>query len=606
VGPVGTSREIAHVATARELFLTVGSVEAGAVRQPILASWQRSRVAGVDASRFEVPYQPELDFSGRLVHCAQPVLDRLQRELSDLAVSVILTDARARVLDRRVAEGRLHDRLDDVSLAPGFSYAEEHAGTNGIGTALEGRETAFVFGHEHFNERLQQFACAGAPIRNPLTRRLEGIIDLTCLRRNANPIMRVLVQEAARDIEQALLEHGSTSQQAVLREFLAACARSRNAILSISGELVMTNTRAAALLTPTDQAYLRQKGGELLANPRAAEIEVCLSGRQWSRVRFTPVGLGAGAAGAIMEIDLPASGHSDEGSLTHSSSRSRPTIPMRDTRYSGLVGTSSEWLAACREMGRAAAQRAPVLLIGETGVGKLALATAAHRNHFPTAHVTVLDCAQLGDIGEPELDAALADPEATVILRHLDALPDATATALHNALDHARVRPETPWLMGTIAGTADSVLIDGLLSRFAVSVAVPPLRHRVDDVAALVPAILSRLASGRQVSCEPEAMRVLSGYLWPGNVAQLEQVLRTALSRRPVGDIRREDLPVECFATSRRTLSPLETAERDLIVKALLDAGGNRVKAAAALGIGRATLYRKISTFGIEHVGQRH
>jgi sigma-54 dependent transcriptional regulator, acetoin dehydrogenase operon transcriptional activator AcoR len=61
---------------------------------------------------------------------------------------------------------------------------------------------------------------------------------------------------------------------------------------------------------------------------------------------------------------------------------------------------------------------------------------------------------------------------------------------------------------------------------------------------------------------------------------------------------------VTCSARATRKLSRLETAERDEIVSALLEADGNRVRAAAALGIGRATLYRRMNTFGIEFVGK--
>ncbi len=72
-----------------------------------------------------------------------------------------------RVLDRRTRDRRLERQLDRVSLAPGFSYAEQFAGTNGIGTALEGRGPAHVFGHDHYVEHLEELACAGAPSGTP-------------------------------------------------------------------------------------------------------------------------------------------------------------------------------------------------------------------------------------------------------------------------------------------------------------------------------------------------------------------------------------------------------------------------------------------------------
>ena len=78
-------------------------------------------------------------------------------------VSVILTDSDGVVLERRTGDSALHQHLDKVWLAPGFSYAEQFVGTNGIGTALEGRGPAQVFGHEHYVELLADLACAGRP-----------------------------------------------------------------------------------------------------------------------------------------------------------------------------------------------------------------------------------------------------------------------------------------------------------------------------------------------------------------------------------------------------------------------------------------------------------
>ena len=95
-------------------------------------------------------------------------------------------------------------------------------------------------------------------------------------------------------------------------------------------------------------------------------------------------------------------------------------------------------------------------------------------------------------------------------------------------------------------------------------------------------------------------MRILARQPWPGNVAQLATALRAALARRPVGEIGPEDLPAGCrCAAATRTLSPIEVAERDAIVAALRDSGGNRVRAAAALGMARSSLYRKVRAYGI-------
>ena len=86
---------------------------------------------------------------------------------------------------------------------------------------------------------------------------------------------------------------------------------------------------------------------------------------------------------------------------------------------------------------------------------------------------------------------------------------------------------------------------------------------------------------------------------WPGNVSQLLDVLRHVLRRRRTGTILVTDLPPEVQSLNRRRLSTLESLERDAIVLGLQDAGGNKAQAARALGMSRATIYRKIHDYGI-------
>jgi transcriptional regulator of acetoin/glycerol metabolism len=86
---------------------------------------------------------------------------------------------------------------------------------------------------------------------------------------------------------------------------------------------------------------------------------------------------------------------------------------------------------------------------------------------------------------------------------------------------------------------------------------------------------------------------------WPGNVEQVFQTMRQVVRHRRTGVIHPQDLPPETGALSRRLLSPLESIERDAITQSLLDAHGNKAKAAKALGMSRATIYRKIHEFGI-------
>jgi len=130
-------------------------------------------------------------------------------------------------------------------------------------------------------------------------------------------------------------------------------------------------------------------------------------------------------------------------------------------------------------------------------------------------------------------------------------------------------------------------------------VELPPLRHHIEDLHDLVPFLLAKLSQRARLTCSSEAMQILMRSSWPGNTEQLWQVLKRIAQHRRTGTIRAADLPPECWTVSRRLLSPLESMERDAIVQSLLDSGGNKVKAAASLGMSRATIYRKIHEYGI-------
>ena len=134
---------------------------------------------------------------------------------------------------------------------------------------------------------------------------------------------------------------------------------------------------------------------------------------------------------------------------------------------------------------------------------------------------------------------------------------------------------------------------------FPLTVEVPPLRHHIEDVRELVPYFLSQLSHG-DLTCSPEAMQQLMRSAWPGNTAELCQVLKQVVQhRRRTGVIMPADLPADLQAISRRSLSQLEALERDAIIRSLLDNDGNKGEAARSLGMSRATIYRKIHDYGI-------
>src|SRR5437764_15213493 len=211
------------LAEARDRFLAAEPVDPGAVRKPILASWWRSRQWHVAADHIELNYLREPDLESNLARTADPVLRHLHEQLDGQPISIMLTDAAGMVLTRMTADHDLERHLDGVKLAPGFSYAEDKVGTNGIGTALESGGPAHVFGHEHYAEHLEGLACAGVPVHDPVSGKTVGVIDLTCWRKNADPLLVSLAKSTADQITQALLAAGSRRDLHLLQEYVRAC-----------------------------------------------------------------------------------------------------------------------------------------------------------------------------------------------------------------------------------------------------------------------------------------------------------------------------------------------------------------------------------------------
>ncbi len=141
----------------------------------------------------------------------------------------------------------------------------------------------------------------------------------------------------------------------------------------------------------------------------------------------------------------------------------------------------------------------------------------------------------------------------------------------------------------------------------AVTIKLPPLRERIEDIVPLAMKFLSDFSKKhrkRQKSLSPKAIEMLTDYHWPGNVRELEHVMENAVIFSERDFIRPKDLPAELHSDSEETASEkiltLEEAEEQHIKKTLTVTAGNKLKASKILKIPRATLYRKIQKYKIE------
>ena len=460
----------ARLAQARERFLTAEPIEPGQVRDTILASWWRSRRWHVAADRIDLSYVRDPDLDTPLTRNALPVLHDLRENLEGQPISVILTDAHGVALSRLTADHDLERHLDSVQLAPGFSYAEEFVGTNGIGTALESGQPMHVFGHEHYAEHLEDLACAAVPISHPISGNAIGAVNLTCWRKDADALLMALAKTTAGQIAQALRNDASAREFQLLQEYLRACRHTGGIVFALTSDMVLMNDHARDVLDPRDQVVLLGHAADALAGDHLGPVDVELPTGAKARMYCRPLrGKGGrrplGGVVHVKLLELASRPAADAGA----GSRARRFGP-------GLVGSGPLWLRGCQQVDAAHASGEWLALEGEPGAGKLALLRAVHRRRNPSGVFHVLDAAESGDqdwlvrvLGE------LLEGEGSLVIRHADRLSAVRLQALWIALEQALAagRQQVLWVAVALSQSPVSGDLAGLLKFFPGAVELP-------------------------------------------------------------------------------------------------------------------------------------
>ena len=571
--PALSARQRELVRRSRETLVDGGLlvVPPGSTGVPsvIEQSWRRCAGENVPVAPARIDYREPDAAPSTLRRAAEPVLDRLRWSLADVAVAMVLSDASGRIVARHADVRRQRTLMDRASAAEGFDFSERSIGTNGIGTVLVERRPVLVRGPEHYNAELEGLTCAGTPIIEPYTGRVVGSFSLACATRDVHPLMTALAGDVGRQIEAGLLDQAGERRRRLVQAYLAV-DHAPGAALVVDQETVLANrpglAHAGPDLHPLLWRYLnehRRRGPERMAVP-----------------------LSDGIYDAVVE---PV--HDDEW----------PAFSLRvlarrpDERTAGAAAAVSVTRAPLhhdpdvdRQLEAARGHGEPVAVVGPAGSGKLRTARALLRR---------------AGVEEPLVVEPALDPEWFAVAR----AAVGTGRGLVIRRLHETPRPSVGRLQALLAAGAPVVLtadldaaddaLTGLVRRLATTVRLPPLARSREHLPALVRAVVAELPEPR-ARFSPAAWDRLLAWHWPGDLAELHTTV-AALARRAAGALVEEaDLPEE-LRGSRRTLPLMESAERDAVAEALRTADGNRTRAAAALGIGRNTLYRKMREFGI-------
>lgn len=605
-----------HVARVLSVANHVADVDA---ESRIATSWRRCLISHkLDPAR-QGP--PQTLTEAEVRHVAEPMeetirlltpeLDDLARVLRDAGYCVNLADANATMLFSRLpgeADARM---FMDWKIYTGSNFAETCEGTNGLGTALAEQKPILVHRDEHFRAQWHMFSCAVAPLFDQAGR-LAGAINITSCRedleRAAHQLALAVTMEATRRMEGAIFRDyfrnawiatvpgdGGSGLLAYDddRRIVGAC-RSARALLGLTDGLIASGIDLSR--------YIK------LDHPRhAAEIV------ELRHADGRPLG----------------QSHVAPPLRAKSSKLRRDASVDRFDALHRLAGNDPGLVKSVKRLRSIGDHNLPVLLHGETGVGKDVFARAIHtasnraRNNY-----VALNCAAMP---ESLIDAELFGYEAgaftgarrdgskglivqadggTLFLDEIGDMPIALQTRLLRVLENREV-----WPLGALKPVpVDIRLISAThrdLGRMAeqgafradlyfrlrgMEVRLPALRQRADR-----DDIIRQIAREEAPNCRlsPEAWALLSAYPYPGNMRQLRHVLRLAGCTAEDGVITDADLDLPPFG-GRTAETDLEAAERATIIAALRKHGGRVTEAARALKLSRATLYRKIKQLKIE------
>ncbi len=304
------------------------------------------------------------------------------------------------------------------------------------------------------------------------------------------------------------------------------------------------------------------------------------------------------------------------------------------------VFKSPSMQSVVRTVERLAPTDVAILITGESGTGKEVIADLIHTlSKRNKGKIIKVNCAALPrELIESELfgsvkgafTGAHADRDGlfriaeggTLFLDEISEMPVDTQSKLLRVLQDQEVRPvggKSSYKTNCRILTAtnrkpedaikDAKLREDLYYRIsAISVHLPPLRERRDDIMPLANAFMKRFsaqANNVVTGFTPGAVERLTGYDWPGNVRQLQNEIQRAVLLCEGSMVDARDISVararpEGGEMMDTNFTLLEGVERNAIVQMLKDTGGNKLEAAKRLGIGRQTLYNKIKAYAIE------
>ncbi|MDR3599755.1 MAG: sigma-54-dependent Fis family transcriptional regulator [Desulfosporosinus sp.] len=615
-------------------FVNGESVESE-VTPSIYRSWQRSLAYQVDhtlISDHDVLSTPLLserrDAQESLIRAGEPVLPYIFSLLGSSNYTVLLGDNDGYIIEA-IGDAPFMSKAQKVNLSTGADWREEVRGTNAIGTALRDNAPISVFGWEHFVQDNHFLACWAAPIQNSHGAPI-GVLDISG---EANPDRQKILTIAmmgANMIEKNLRLFELERQLKFYQEgFELASSLIRQGFLAIDCDGIITNINplGAALLGRSRENIIGQLAGDIFSSPKgwmlsAQSLDLQIKDPAGNAISshltrvVNEAGQSLGAVGTVQISEDP---------------------PLNSTLWIGHSQSSQRTLERAAKV---AATHSSVLIHGESGTGKEIIARTIHQlSPRSKGPFVALNCASLSSsLVESELfgyvEGAFTGArrggkpgkfelanKGTIFLDEIGDMPLEVQVALLRVLQEKEVcrvgdtkalKIDVRILAASHKDLSNLVTIgkfrlDLFYRLKVVTLELPPLRERTEDIRDLVPYFLRKACasfSSPLLGIQPEVYTHLLAHPWPGNVRELENCIESmvALTEGPVITV--ADLPDEIQRSISKTeLEPqllLNQQTKHAILYALTQTKGKIAPAAKLLGIGRNTLYRKIKDLDIK------
>lgn len=637
-----------------------GNSENLSVRELIANSWRRCLSQGVNPEQLSAPVLATegalhilLQNNHALMTCARPVTTQARVLLRDLESILILTEHNGIILDV-VGDPECVENAVGIGMVPGSGWKETVSGSNGVGTAIETGLPTQVHGEEHFIQGFKSWTCTAGIISDPYDNQLLGVIDISGLSSSFDKFHVPLVVSWANQIQLSLAKNTSDQWNLIKDnsqcDFKNSHRNDGKILFDKQGRVIDYSQNSCSILKALNVKYdlsiksrlsLERFGGDEIIYPHDAGLWLLDDWIEPIKDKNEIIGF---------KIDLPSSKRFQKRQNA-SNNITAINVKSQTEPFEKIFGQSSSIKASIEKARKAANTPLPVLLLGDTGVGKEMFARAIHESSkFSNGPFIDLNCgAFTRDILSSELfghvegaftgakrGGMMGKIEAanggTLFLDEISEMPFDLQPIFLRVLQEKKIHrvgaiAPIPVDFRLIAATNSYLKREVSEGRFrkdlyfrlsTVAIGLDPLSKRTDDIEEIAQLVLKKTRAAEDIipkRISASLITALKNREWPGNIRELVNVIECMCYMSANQNLTTLDLPAgykpgEPLINAApplnqdqayQAVSNLDIAEQQTIENAIVEFSGNITQAAKNLGIAKGTLYRKMKKYKLKN-----